>query len=197
MEQWLKTANNLFSSYRENDLGWILFNLVRQHRPYHCVEIGMLYGYSSIFIMAALEKNGLGKLCGYDLWELYPYRHCRKVQTLASIHEAGLAHRLNRLVEADAKHVPLVERGPIDFLHIDISNDGKTYRWAMAAFRDLIKPGGIMVLEGGTIERDHVPWMKKYNKQPIAPVLAESNSAWIWYTEPHFPGMTVFTRTPC
>jgi predicted O-methyltransferase YrrM len=196
MEQWLKTANNLFSSYRENDLGWILFNLVCQHRPYHCVEIGMLYGYSSIFIMAALEKNGLGKLCGYDLWEAYPYHHCQKIQTLQNIHEAGLAHRLAGLMEENAERVPKIEK-TIDFLHIDISNDGDTYRWAMAEFRDLIKPGGIMVLEGGTEERDNIAWMKKYDKQPIRPVLAESNSAWIWYTEPHFPGMTVFTRTPC
>ena len=57
----------------------------------------------------------------------------------------------------------------IDILHIDIANNGDTYDFAIRNYLPKVK--GVMILEGGSEERDNVEWMNKYNKPKIQPVL--------------------------
>lgn len=58
-EKWFQVAQKyVYSSYKTNDLGRVLYNLVSEFKPKRCVELGCLQGYSSIFIAAALAHSG-------------------------------------------------------------------------------------------------------------------------------------------
>ena len=59
----------------------------------------------------------------------------------------------------------------IDLLHIDIANNGDTYKFAMEEWLLKVAPTGMMILEGGSEERDNVCWMKQFDKTPINPFL--------------------------
>ena len=50
-------------------------------------------------------------------------------------------------------------------MHIDISNDGEVYDFAVKNYLPLVNK--VLLLEGGSVERDNVDWMISYNKKPI------------------------------
>lgn len=193
--KWLVAANSCHSSYKQNDLGWVIYGLARAYRPKVCVELGVLEGYSAIFIAAALRDNQQGHLYGYDLWEDYPHRHTTLEKTQTRIKRAGLASRIS-LFKCDARSLPLAfrhNRVRIDFLHIDLSNEGGTLGWAMEAFRPHLSGNGIIVFEGGSEERDQCDWMLQYDKQPIHSVLENKTMMkdWDWFVIKPYPSMTV------
>ena len=80
----------------------------------------------------------------------------------------------------------------IDILHIDIANNGDTYEFAIENY--LTKVKGIMVLEGGSEERDNVEWMQKYEKPKIQSVLKKySNDVRITVLE-DYPSITLIQK---
>ena len=52
-----------------------------------------------------------------------------------------------------------------------------------------LNKNGLMILEGGSEERDEVEWMKKYNKRNIKPYLESLNLE--WKTIGNFPSITL------
>jgi hypothetical protein len=54
-----------------------------------------------------------------------------------------------------------------DLLHLDISNDGNIISDVFNKVKNKLESGSTMIFEGGSIERDNIDWMKKYNKVPI------------------------------
>jgi hypothetical protein len=71
---------------------------------------------------------------------------------------------LNRLANfvSDSKNINI-----IDLLHLDISNDANTIADLRTKCCTQLTQGKHILFEGGSIERDSVEWMRKYNKQPI------------------------------
>lgn len=190
---WLEVANNCYSSYKQNDLGWVLYGLVRAHKPVVCVELGVLEGYSAIFTAAGLKDNGFGYLGAYDLWEDYPYRHVTQKDTQDRLKTTGVAGYVT-LDYHDAHNVPgLYGECEIDFLHIDLGNNGSTFRWAMETFRPLLSEEGIIIFEGGSKERDQCDWMLQYEKPPIRTVLENETlmKDWDWSVIKPYPSMTI------
>ena len=59
----------------------------------------------------------------------------------------------------------------IDIIHIDIANNGDVFEYAIKNYLPKLCENGILLLEGGSIERDKVEWMSKYNKPLIEPVI--------------------------
>ena len=55
----------------------------------------------------------------------------------------------------------------IDILHIDIANNGDVYKFTIEYYLKKVSNGGLLILEGGSKERDQVEWMKKYSKPSI------------------------------
>ena len=45
----------------------LLYVLLRHLRPQHCLETGVYYGGNTAFMLAALNRNGFGKLTSVDL----------------------------------------------------------------------------------------------------------------------------------
>lgn len=192
MFNWVKVADRVDSSYRKNNIGWLFYSLVRMHQPTKCIEIGALYGYSAIFTAAALKHNKKGHLQVYDVW------HTPMSEAWNNLYEAGVYHWVS-LNHLKAECVPAIERFPIDFIHIDIGNDGETYRWALDSFAPLTPPGALMVLEGGTDERNQLEWMMREGKRSI--IIEEikyhllyHDDSWDLFVFEPFPGVTVAKR---
>jgi len=179
------------SSYRENGYKWLFYGLARVYKPQVCVELGVLHGYSLCATAIGLKMNGVGIVHGYDLWEKYPYRHTSMAATQQHVDQLKLADYV-RLYEADAYDVPdLWEDGSVDWVHVDISNDGEVVDWALNAWRSKLREGGLILLEGGSEERDRVEWMVEYGKEPIVPTLARWGDVYEMYTFEPFPSLTV------
>lgn len=202
--QWHRVVEQVEvnQAYKDSCLGWVLHSLVLDHKPETVIEIGTFCGFTAIYIAAALAKSTQGQLNCFDLWEKYPHKHTSLKIAEDNILAAGLQDTV-LIHSIDARAVPNYLRTPIlwkpfevDFVYIDISNTGDTYRWAADEFYDLLSPGGLLVLEGGTEARDQVEWMVTYDKVPILLAIEEIN----WQGKygvsiyENFPGLTVLQK---
>ena len=182
------------SSYKDHGYGVLLYALARVFKPRDCVELGVYRGFSLLATASALRDNGAGAIVGYDLFDRYPYRHDSIASCERNIAHCGL-QRWASAREADAFAV--ADRVPsADWLHVDISNDGETYRRVFAQWSG--KARRIILLEGGSGERDRVDWMRRYAKPPIAPVVGElrrAHPAWRFVVLSPYPSLTVAVRT--
>lgn len=148
------------SSYGENDLGKTLYDLVMDLRPVRIVEFGTLNGYSAIAMAQALRDLGAGHIVSYDLWDGYKFKRGTMSLVQDAIEKAGLAEFIT-LQKADFKHW---ESSDEDLVFVDISNDGETIR---ALANKMKNSKAVAFFEGGTVERDTVKWMTRYNRPPI------------------------------
>lgn len=173
------------SSYRANDIGHTLYQLVTKLKPTKVVEFGCLYGYSTVVIASALRDNGQGKLHCYDLWEKYDYKHSRLQDTKATIESYGLADYVE-FAEKDY-YEWLANPESFDLMHLDISNTGDTIEQTY----NKLPVGSKVVFEGGSIERDNAEWMIKYNARPI-----NSIKTLVQYTvvDSNFPSLSFFEK---
>ena len=78
-----------------------------------------------------------------------------------------------------------------DIIHIDIANNGDTYEFAINNYMNKLKKDGIMILEGGSEERDNVNWMTKYNKPKIRTIINKYLDVYDIYTLDKFPSITI------
>ena len=79
--------------------------------------------------------------------------------------------------------------GNFDLVHIDISNDGDIYEFAIKNYFPITNKA--LVLEGGSEERDSVDWMSKYNKRKINPYLQKISTSYSIETINKFPSLTI------
>jgi hypothetical protein len=184
----------LDSSYKDHGYGHLLYALARVLKPDRCVELGVFQGYSLLCVAAALRDNGHGAIEGFDLFEDYPHRHVAYADAAANIRASGLH---DRAVAHQADALTAHERhGRVDWLHVDISNHGETYRDVFAHWEPKVTQ--VMVFEGGSAERDQVEWMVAYRKPPIAPAveaLRRSHRGWKFASLWPYPSLTLALRS--
>tara|TARA_R110000803_G_scaffold94320_1_gene161952 strand:- start:740 stop:1342 length:603 start_codon:yes stop_codon:yes gene_type:complete len=161
------------SSYRTHNLAQTLYDYVRETKPKVIVEFGCLYGYSTIAMALALKQNNGGVIYCYDLWEDYAYKHTTQTTTVDNIQKYGVQDYI-KLVKGDY-YEWLNNPSHFDLLHLDISNDGAVIEKTYDGLVEHIKNGSAILFEGGSVERDNVEWMKKYNKKPIQSVKDYTN----------------------
>jgi predicted O-methyltransferase YrrM len=199
MNDWIRAADNVRSAYAENNLGWFFYSLVRMYKPAQCVEIGVFQGYSAIYTLAGLRDARHGEWIGFDLFDNYLHRHCTLKQADDYITSAGLDPTLVQLNTATEAYFH--ERFPdmVDLLHVDVSNNGAIYKeYLKYVAPEHVNPGGFLVFEGGSKERDQAEWMLKYGFEPMNPIV-EDESIWAenWYLHTRinlFPSITAFVR---
>jgi Methyltransferase domain len=183
----------LQSSYKDHGYGHLLYALARVMKPATCVELGVFQGFSLLSVAAALRDNARGHIDGFDLFGDYPYRHVPASVTQANVDAAGLNGRAH-VHAADAFEVH--ERfDAVDWLHVDISNDGDSCRRLFEQWAP--KVAQAMIFEGGAPERDEVEWMRAYGKPPLAPaidVLRRSHPEWKFAVLSPYPSMTIALR---
>jgi hypothetical protein len=191
------------SSYIQNNYGEVFFTLVEAFRPMNVVELGVLDGYSTLAIARGLKHIDEWKrvnnphLNAYDLWDGYPYKHGDLYKVNDMLKEQGVGEYVT-LQEGDAFEVwRNHEDRTVHFLHVDISNTGDILRRIMEVWDPKIRNGGLVVVEGGTEERDQVEWMVKYEMEPIRPEIFKNkriNLNYVYGTYRKFPGLTVMLK---
>jgi predicted O-methyltransferase YrrM len=183
------------SSYEQNHYEDVFKLMVKSFQPCNCVELGVLDGYSTSAIADGLQFNGRGIVKAYDLFEDYEFNH----RNYADVAKKFEGNQHVEIIKKDAfsVHEEYGDRS-VDFLHVDLSNDGSIIRKIMEQWNDKMVYGGLILFEGGSEERDNIEWMKKYNKEPIKPEL-ESNkiiedNVYVFCTYLKFPSLTVLLR---
>ena len=154
------------SSYRENNLGQVLFDITFDYKPRKVVEFGVYRGYSTVCIAQALRANSQGHVIACDLWEGYAFNHTTMDVAQANLDDDDDLGDYATLWRADY-YQWLDNPCKFDMLHVDISNDGDVIEKTLTKLAPQIEAGSIVVFEGGSAERDKVGWMTKFHKRPI------------------------------
>ena len=184
-----KNPAEIKSSYNTKDVGRTFYDLVLKHRPKKIVEIGVLYGYSTVAMAMALDEIGEGHIYAYDLFEDYEFNHSTMPETQANIDRYGLSKYVT-LAKKDFKEW-LKNPEDFDLLHVDVSNHGETIELLYAAVKDRVEHGAIVLFEGGAAgERNEIPWMKKYDFKKIT----DTNVPY-QVIDARFPSLSVISRS--
>lgn len=203
------------SSYIENDYGSLLTEYIfcGTWQPSSLVELGVLDGYSTLALAKGVEKlnrlkNFTPPFDAYDLFEDYEFKHGKQEEVQNLLKEHGVDKFVN-LRKGNAYEVHTnypdvqydstgeqITRG-IDFLHIDISNTGDTLRKIMELWHPKMSWRALILIEGGSEERDNVEWMRKYNAPSIKKEIETNpiiNKYYHYGTYLRYPGLTVMLR---
>lgn len=173
------------SSYKQNNFDQVLKSIIYFIKPKCIVEFGILECYSLNVFLENKPKDC--KVFAYDLFEDYPFN--------AAKHEVVVKIKNVVVVKKDFyKSVEDFEDNSIDLLHIDISNDRTTYEFAINNYINKLTNNGVMLLEGGSVERDNIEWMLKYNKPKINPYLQEIKNDFDIIVFEKFPSLTCIRK---
>lgn len=206
------------SSYIQNNFADIITQYVIAWRPASFVELGVLDGYSTLAIakgiseLERLERSrgnntSWPKLNAYDLFEDYQFKHGNMEEVQKLIDDNGISNNVNLhkgdayKVHSEYNDMEYTEdgdpRGGLEFLHIDISNTGKVVHDIIELWHPKIGSRGLILIEGGSKERDEVEWMKKYNMPSIREEINTNpiiNKYYDYATYLKFPSLTVLLR---
>lgn len=192
----------IYSSYAKNDFGLIFRALISAYPPYLAVELGVLHGYSTLIIALGIKslheaEGPFGHLHSYDLFEDYPYRHGNLADVTALLKRNDVSQYVSLEKRDVFKVSESFEDGSVDFLHIDINNDGDIFDLMLEEWTSKLRYGSIIAFEGGSEERDNIEWMKKYKRPSIKMALEKNklaNSQYIYGTYSKFPSLTILLK---
>lgn len=152
--------------------------------PTTLVEIGILNGYSLRSFAESCQSTT--QIYAYDIFEKFNGNSASR-----DIIDKFTDYPNVHIAEGD--FYELYKKYPdrsIDLLHIDIANDGAVYEFALQHYMSKLTERGLLILEGGSRERDAVSWMQKYNKVPIYDTLEKYKTIYDIHTINAFPSIT-------
>lgn len=146
------------------------------------VEIGILDGFS-LQILAETGAN----VIAYDIFDDFIGNHAIEDQ---------LRDRFSIVQNVQINygdfyyiHEHLIDNS-LDILHIDIANNGHVIEFMFHNYIKKMKRDGIIIIEGGSLERDNIEWMIKYDKLPIKPTLERFSDRYDILTIGTIPSIT-------
>jgi glucosamine-phosphate N-acetyltransferase len=151
------------SSYLNNvNYGDIFNTIISITKPKKILEFGILDGFSIDSFIQNTNENIL--IEAYDIFEGFNGNHANYEEIKqkysehknVSINYGNFYELTDKLLETE-----------YDIIHIDVANTGDIYEFAIKNYLDKLSSNGIMILEGGSKQRDNVEWMKTYNKKSI------------------------------
>ena len=160
-----------------------------QKNPKKIIEIGILEGYS-LKTMADNVSNNC-EIVGYDIFEEFN-GNCAKKEKLKKIFSEYSNVTIN--YGDYYKIYETFDNNSIDILHIDIANNGDVYEFALNKYYNKLTKNGIIILEGGSKERDNIDWMIKYNKPKINEVLSKYKTQYNIITIGNIPSITLISK---
>ena len=173
------------SSYKKNSFDKIFRSICKAYNPKSILEIGILDGYS---LNSFLKYSSVDtEIKAIDLFEEYEYKNA----TITQINERFLESK-NLSIEYGNFYEYYLKKKKFDIIHIDISNDGNIYKFALENYFPLTKK--LLILEGGSRERDNVDWMVKYDKLKINNFLETVKNQYDYETIDKFPSITIFYK---
>lgn len=180
------------SSYKNYDLnyGELIQTILYLNQPKTILEIGILDGYSLMNFINATDSS-LTKIKAYDIFEKFNGNHSHE----ASIREMFKNNENVEINYGDFYEVhKTINNRELDLIHIDIANNGDTYEYAIEHYLPKLAENGIMLLEGGSKERDEVEWMIKYNKPKIYPILEKYTKIYNIKNIGRLPSLTLISK---
>ena len=155
------------STYTEK-FGDILYKKVMQYKPKIICDIGVLNGFSTYHLAKAAKEIG-SKVIAVDLFEDYEYNHGTLDQFVSNMKTNGV-YDVIEVVKMDYQQWLLSTRPKLDLIHLDASNTGDN----LVKLMNVVLGDPKILFEGGTVARDNVDWMLKYNKPKIIETLKNS-----------------------
>lgn len=157
------------TSYNNNiTYGDLIEGITHSINPKNILEIGILEGYSLKHFIKGSSLNTIIK--AYDIFEEFNGNHAKKNKLIEEFSEYsnveinyGDFYELHKKIDS------------YDIIHIDIANNGDVFNYAIENYLPKLSEKGVMILEGGSEQRDDVEWMIKYNKPKINPVIQKYN----------------------
>ena len=192
-EVFLRLNGEIDSSYSANSYASLFYFLSNHYKPKIISELGVLGCYSIIpLALGALQNNRVSSINGYDLFEAYSYKSFSFNDALQRIDSYGLKDSINlEKFEVYSEGFIKDTLKVSDLTHIDLSHDGEMYERVLSSD---IKENSIVIMEGGSIERDNVEWMKAYDANKIHPIIEKyskiRNDLMISVIEP-MPSVTI------
>jgi len=172
----LYKMDTIRSSYKNKDIdyGKLIETVTYSINPKNILEIGILDGYSLESFQKGSSKNTVIK--AFDIFDDFNGNHSneREIKELFKQHK-NVEIGYGDFFKLHEDNTTKLLDNSIDIIHIDIANNGDTYDYAIKHYMPKLSPDGIMILEGGSEERDEVSWMVKYNKPKIQPILQKYN----------------------
>jgi glucosamine-phosphate N-acetyltransferase len=155
------------SSYLEKNLSYLdlIKCITSTMNPQRIVEFGILNGHS---LQKFIETNAT--IEAYDIFDEFNGNHSNE-----NVIKGKFSPYPNvKISYGDFyKKYEDLQDDNYDIIHVDIANNGDVYEFAINNYLDKIKDDGILLLEGGSIQRDEVQWMDKYKKRKINPYIQE------------------------
>jgi predicted O-methyltransferase YrrM len=179
------------TSYSNSELNYgdLLQSITYSIQPKNILEIGILDGYSLTQFISASNKNITIK--AYDLFDEFNGNHADKpILENKFINNQNVSIEYGNFYDLHKD----ISDNTIDIIHIDIANNGDIFEYAIENYLSKLNNNGIMILEGGSIERDNVEWMKKYNKSPIYDVLQKYKETLEIKVFGNFPSITLIRK---
>jgi predicted O-methyltransferase YrrM len=180
----------MMSSYTNNiNYGDIFAVICRLHKPKTVVEFGVLQGYSLKHIVDNVDKSC--KIIAYDIFEEFNGNSANKTVLLDIF---------NRYTNVSIEYGDFYKvheqlgNSSIDIIHIDIANNGEVFKFAVEKYFEKLTDDGLLILEGGSNERDNVDWMIKYNKPKIIDFITEYSDKYDIFTIGTIPSVTLLQR---
>lgn len=174
------------SSYKKNNYEIIFQSLCFAYSPKVIVEFGILDGYS---LDCFIKHSSNAIIKAFDIFDDFPYNSAN----FEFIKEKYKNFNNVNIIKANYYDcLNLFDDNSIDILHIDIANNGDVYDFAIKNYLPKVK--GVMILEGGSEERDNVEWMMKYNKPKISSVLKKYQNDVKITVIKQFPSLTLIKK---
>jgi hypothetical protein len=134
------------------------------------VECGILDGFSLETIYSNFSSLAHFSVDAYDIFDKFNGNHAKR--DFLDVKFTKDKYPNLKIQDGDFYKVyKKYEDQSIDILHVDIANNGDTYQFVFDRYMSKMKKNGIILLEGGSEERDNIEWMKKYDKPKIKPII--------------------------
>ena len=179
------------SSYNNKDIdyGDLIDAIAFLQRPKSILEIGILDGYSLQHFIDNTDSNKT-IINAYDIFDKFNGNHAN---------ETVLKERFKNNHNVTINYGDFYELYKnidifYDIIHIDIANNGDIYEYAIQKYLPKLTNSGIMILEGGSSERDDVYWMIKYNKPPIKKIINSYEKKLNIKTIGSLPSLTIIKK---
>jgi len=178
------------SSYNNKiNFGDIISAITFLKKPQKIVECGILEGYSLSKFIENSSSNT--QIVAYDIFDKFNGNHAIKDKIIKQFSP----HKNVNIEHCDFYNVfKLHENKSIDILHIDIANNGDVYEFMFQNYVDKLKDDGIILMEGGSFQRDNIEWMIKYNKPQINPVLNKYSDKFYIKIIGEIPSITIIKK---
>jgi len=156
-------------------------------KPKRIVEYGILDGFSLNSLVKYSSPDC--QIIAYDIFDDFVGNHANKEYI------TDLFRSFPNVCVAKGdfyKHYTQLEDNTIDIIHIDIANTGDTYEFAVDNYLSKLTPNGVLILEGGSTERDQVWWMTKFNKRTVSDFLTQTKATFTVLLP--FPSLTIIQK---